>query len=302
MPIPIVSTYSVIQKTLNDVAKVQNDLFTAQIQLSSGQKSQDFVGIASDTQEFLSLDASLGKASQYLADNRIVETRLNATSNALTNIVTSANNLQNLISQRRTGIAGNSGFSLQLEGLWRQITGELNTTNNNQYIFSGSRTNVQAVNTTGFPTLAVDGVPDKGYYQGSEQDLTALIKDNTPMTYNVRADAEGFQKIFAGLAMAAKADRDNNDEGLAKAMDMVQSGVADLITMQAQVNANRVQVTSINTGLQNQKLYWQGVQESIGNTDVLSVSTRLAIDQGILQAAFQAFAKISSLKLSDFLR
>ena len=32
------------------------------------------------------------------------------------------------------------------------------------------------------------------------------------------------------------------------------------------------------------------------------IFTRLAIDQGILQAAFQAFAKISSLRLSDFLR
>ncbi len=75
-----------------------------------------------------------------------------------------------------------------------------------------------------------------------------------------------------------------------------------IIAAQATVNANKVQLTNIDTNLASSKLYWQGIQQGIGNTDVVSVSTQVAINQGILQAAFQAFAKISSLRLSDFLK
>lgn len=302
MPVPVVSTYSVIQKTLNDVTRVQNSLFDAQVQLSSGRKSQDFVGIANDTQEYLSLDYALGKADQYLADNRLIETRLTGTGNALNNIVTVASDLKNLITQRRTNVANSGAFRNQLDGLWKQLTSQLNTTVNNQYIFAGSRTNYPAVITDAFPQLAVAGQPDAKYYQGSQQDLNAILQDNTHLVYNVRADASAFQKIYAGLAMAADGHLAGDDAMLQQAYDFVDQGMQGVITLQAVVNSNKVQVTNINSSLQNQKLYWKGVQEEIGNTDIVSVSTRLAVDQGILQAAFQAFAKISSLRLSDFLR
>ncbi len=302
MAIPTISTYSVIQRTIGDVTKVQSDLFDAQVQLSSGKKSQDFRGIADQTQEYLSLDASMSKNDQYLNDNQLVDTRLNSTANALTNIVTIANSLQSLISQRRSGVSNSAAFQNQLDGLWKQLSTELNTSVNNQYLFSGTKTNTPAVQTTTFPTLAVPGTPDAGYYQGSSQDVTALLKDNTAIQYNVRADAPAFQKLFAGIATAAKGSADQSDATLSNAYDLIQSGIQDVISTQAVVNSNKVQLSTVNTSLTNLKLYWKGLQENIGNTDVISVSTQVAINQGVLQAAFQAFAKISALKLSDFLR
>lgn len=302
MVVPVVSTLSVLQKTINDVARVQNSLFDAQTQLSSGKKSQDFTGIADDTQEYLSLDASLSKAGQYLDDNRIIETRLNSTANALTNIVNVGNTLKNLIAQRRTGISGADSFQNQLDGIWRQLTSELNTQVNNQFLFSGSRTNAPAVKTDSFPVLAVEGQPDADYFLGSQQNLTAIIRDNTLLTYNVRADQEGFQKLFAGLAIAAEGGANGGDDQLQQAYDLVDEGIQDVIGVQATTNANRVQIITINESIRNQELFFRGIQEEIGNTDIVAVSTQLSIDQGILQAAFQAFAKISALRLSDFLR
>jgi flagellar hook-associated protein 3 FlgL len=302
MVIPVVSSYSVLQRTLDDVSKVQNDLIQNQIQLSSGKKSQDFTGMADQVQDYLSLDGVISKINQYLADNQLVETRVNTTSNALSNILTTSNNLLNLISQRRTGVSNSGAFPNQLRGLWQQLTGELNTQVNGQYIFSGTKTTTPAVDTENFPSLLQENVPDTGYYRGSQQDMTAIAQDNVIIKYNVRADSEGIQKVFAGLAMAEKGAVDLNDDALEKAYTLVQQGIQDIISTQALVNSNKVQYTTINQGLQNQKLYWQGIRESIGNTDMVSVSTQVAINQGILQAAFQAFAKISALRLSDFLR
>lgn len=302
MAIPVVSTYSVIQRTLDDVSKVQNDLIQNQIQLSSGKKAQDFTGMADQVQDYLSLDGVISKVNQYLSDNQIVETRINTTSTALGNVLGTANNLLSLISQRRTGVANAGAFSNQLRGLWQQVTGELNTQVNNQYIFSGTKTTSPAVDAENYPTLLQDGVPDAGYYRGNQQDIAVIAQDNVVIKYNVRADAPGFQKLFAGLAMADKASASLDDDALAKAYDLVQDAVQDITSTQALVNANKVQYTTIDQGLQNQKLYWQGIRDSIGNTDMVSVSTQVAINQGILQASFQAFAKISALRLSDYLR
>ena len=297
-----VSTYSILQRTINDVSKVQNNLFDQQIQLSSGKKSQDFTGMADQSQEYLSLDATMRKNDQYLNDNQLIETRLNSTSNSLTNIVTITNGLQTLLSQRRTGVDNTAAFQNQLDGIWKQLTTELNSSVDGQYIFSGTKTNVPAVNTTDFPSLQTAGVPDSGYYQGSAQNITALLKDDASIQYNVRADADAFQKIFASLALAKQADATNSDGDFASSTDLLQQGIQGVISLQALVNSNKVQATTVDTSLGNLKLYMQGVQESIGNTDVVSVSTQVAINQGILQAAFQAFAKISALRLSDYLK
>ena len=126
--------------------------------------------------------------------------------------------------------------------------------------------------------------------------------DNTEITYNVRADDPAIQKIFAGLALAQKGHDNESDEELAKAYDLVAQGLDGVISAQSIVNQNKVAIDNINTRHDSFKLYFQGVKEEIGNADLVSVSTQVAINQGILQASFQAFAKINSLKLSDFLR
>lgn len=302
MSVSTVSTYSVVQTTINDVSKVEADLQQQQMQLSSGQKSANFQGIAEQAQQYLSLDSSLRRADQYLNDNKVVEDRINATSTALSGIITTTTDLQNLISQRRTGVSNSASFATQLRGAWSQLVSQLNTTVSGQFIFSGTATNTPSVDAVNYPSLQVDGVPDDGYYKGSDQDIIGRPQDNSTVIYNVRANDPGIQKIMAALAMAKKGDASGNDDDLAAAYQLVQDGLKDVINTQATVNANKVFYSNVDQHLESTKLYWKGLQESIGNTDILSVSTQVAINQGILQAAFQAFAKISSLRLSDFLR
>ena len=302
MSIATVSTYSIIQTTLNDVTQVESQLQNAQAQLSSGFSSSDFAGMSANVSQYLSLDSILTKTNQYLNDNKIIEARLNTTSTVIGQVISTATGFQSLLSQRISGASNNASFPTQINGLWQTFTGQLNTTLDNQYLFSGTATGSQAVSDTQFPSLIVPGRPDASYYGGSNRDITARPQDSSLITYNVRADAPAFQKIFAGLALAKQGDHDGNIDMLKKAEDLVQGGLKDLVAIQATVNANSAQYNTIDTNLTNQKLYFQGVQNSVGNTDIVSVSTQLSINQGILQAAFQAFAKISSLKLSDYLK
>jgi flagellin-like hook-associated protein FlgL len=102
--------------------------------------------------------------------------------------------------------------------------------------------------------------------------------------------------------MAQKGGENNTDADLQKAYDLVAQGLDGVISTQSVVNQNKVQIDTINTQHQSLKLYFKGVKDSIGNTDFVSVSTEVALNQGILQAAFQTFAKINSLRLSDYLK
>jgi flagellar hook-associated protein 3 FlgL len=298
-----ISTYAVFQNTLRDASKVQAELLTLQNQLSSGQKSQNFEGMASQAEQFLDLDSKISRTDQYIVNNNLVKTRITNTSTALGQLIDTATNLKNLIITRRNESFSNGlPFQNLLTGNWQTMVGQLNTSAEGRYLFSGSRTDVRAVDTDTFPALEESGIPDAGYYRGSGENVTVRAGDDVQFEYNIRADDPAFQKIFAGLAMAKQGDIEGSDQDLQRAYDLVEEGLQGVIALQAIANANSVQMDEINDQHGSLKLYWKGVKEEISNTDIVAASTQVAINQGILQASFQAFARINSLRLSDFLR
>lgn len=303
MSVGHISTYAVHQNTLRDATKVQQTLSDLQSQISSGSKSQDFSGLGGSTSEqFLLLENKIAKSDSYINDNNLVQTRINATDNALGQVIEAATSLKSLISQRRNISSNTAAFPDGIRGVWQTIVDQLNTNLGGRYIFSGTRTDTPPVDTQSFPTLREDGIPDDGYYNGSKHDVTTRANDSTEITYNVRADDEGIQKIFAGLAMAMKGHDAGSDADLRKAYDLVSEGLEGVISTQAIVNQHKVQIDNINTQHESLKLYFKGIKDDIANTDIVAASTQVAINQGILQASFQTFAKINSLRLSDYLR
>lgn len=298
-----ISTYALHQTTLRDASRMQEQLANLQIQLSSGLKSRDFQGMADQAEQYLSLEAKISRTEVYQNNNKLVVTRLDTTDTILSQAIDTITGIKNLILQRRNNaVADSLAFDEQIDGLWRSLTSQLNTTLEGRYLFGGTRTDTAPVNADTFPVLQESGVPDDGYYNGSNDDVTLHADDGIDMVYNVRANAPGFQKVFAALAMAKTGHADSNEEELRSAFDLAAQGLQEIISTQAQVNANKVSVTQIIDRQASLKLYWQGIKEDISNTDLVSVSTQVAVNQGVLQASFQAFARINSLRLSDFLR
>jgi len=102
--------------------------------------------------------------------------------------------------------------------------------------------------------------------------------------------------------MARKGDQTNSQDDLIKAFNFAEQGLNEIISARAKVNANKVTLDQIVDRQTSLNLYWTGVKEEIVNADLVSVSTQVALNQGILQASFQSFARINSLRLVDFLR
>ena len=304
MSVGTVGTYALFQSTLGNVSNVEQNLNTMEMQLSSGSSSQDFAGLGgANATQYLSMQSAMAKVDNYTTNNNLATANLNTTSSVLGTIITASNSLQSLISSQQSGLSLTPAqFSASLQSAWQNLTSQLNTNFNGNYIFGGTNTNTPPVDTTNFPTLKVSGVPDAGYYQGSTQDMTLQASDNTQITYGVRADNTGVQQIMAGLAMAQQAVSTGSKTDFQTAYSLVQKGIQVVIAAKATVDSNIVQVGDVNTQLSSFKLYYKGIADNIGNTDIVAVTSKVSVDQGILQAAFSAFAKLNSLSLVSYLK
>ena len=253
-------------------------------------------------QEFTGLEQKIGKAQTYIENNSLIISRLQTTNRSIDETIDTANELQALLTLRRNPTnAENIGFAQQARALMQEFASHLNRSVEGRFLFSGSRADVQPVIDDPMPLPVEVGVPDASYYQGSTEDLTVRVQDNFSLQYNVRADNPAFQKIFAAFHQGLEAHTQNDDQLLEKSLELVGEGLEELIGVQATVNSNIITLESINDRHEDLKLYFQGVSEQLVNTDIVEASTLLALDQATLQAAFQAFATVNQLRLSDFL-
>ncbi len=303
MTIQRISTYAVHQGTMADVNKTQADLFDLQKQISSGFKTDRFEGLAGQVEHFVSLEAKIRKTQTYIQQNEVVIARLNTTQKTVGDIIDIADQMQNLITLRRNpAAADNMAFKQQMLSLRTTAAAMLNTTFEGRYLFGGTNTNTPPVNDNPFPAPVAPGVPDDGYYQGSKENLTVRAQDGYEIEYNIRADDIGFQQMFAAVDLALSGDETDSDVLLGKAIDLINQAIDNINAAQAETNSNIVSLQNINERHVELKLYWEGVKEEVIKTDILSASTKVALDQAILQASFSAFSTINQLRLADFLR
>lgn len=297
-----VGTFSLQQRTLFDVGNTQSRLFDLQRQISSGLKTSDFQGLSGQVEQFTNLESKVASSKQYTDNNQLIISRIQTTTNSLSQIVDIAEKVRSLVLTRRNESSNSQlTFGVQVTALQKQIAGALNTNLGGRFLFSGTRTDVQPVADT-IPDPVTDGVPDAGYYQGSAEDMVVRAQDNVELTYNVRADNSAFQKLFAGISLALKGDQESSDNKLKDAFTLVSEGLEEVIAVQADQNSKLVTLQEINEKHDAQRLYFQGLTEALSRTDIVEASSQVALDQAVLTASFQVFARINSLRLSDFLQ
>lgn len=301
MAIQRISTFAVHQGTLRDVNSTQANLFGLQKQLSSGFRAERFKELPGQVEQFTQLEAKIRKTDGYIRNNEVILSRLNTTQVTLDKIIEIADDMEDLMVLRRSANSQNINFAQQMNNLRQSAAKMLNSTFEGRYIFAGTATNRAPVMDEPFPDPVEAGVPDDNYYQGSKENVFVRAQDNFEIEYNVRADNSGFQKMFAAIELSLQAHANNDDTEVSQALDLIQQGMSEIIGDQTKVNANIVALENINERHTELKLYWQGVTESIINTDIVSVSTQVAVDQAVLQATFQSFATVNRLRLVDFL-
>lgn len=298
-----ISTYAIFRNTLGDVNNVQSHLADLQGQLSSGLKTNEFSGLSGKVEQFTFLEAKIKKTQNYEDNNATNIARLQSTNVSMDQLINAADALEDLMVARRNPAAAQDlNFESQVRIKIDSIASELNSTFEGKFIFGGTKSNVQPVITEpSVPRPVTFGTLDDGYYQGSKEDQTARASDSVDFELGIRADATGFQKMIHAAYWAIEGHTTNSDATISSAIDMLQSGIQDMISTQSDVNTNIIRLQDINERHEALRLYWKGVTEDLSKTDILSVSTQVAVDQTVLQATFQSFSQVNRLRLVDFL-
>lgn len=303
MVITRISTVNTFNSTISDAIGVQSKLFTLQKQISSGVKTDQFEGLFGEIEAFTSLEDKMQRNEEFLKNNSIISPRINLMEQSLSDVIDTTTDLRNLLLLRRNGTANeNLGFNNQLDQLWNTVGNSLNASIEGRYLFGGIRTDRPPVDVESFPTLFGDNnQPESGYYRGAEENVSIRLGDDNEVDIDVRADNPAVQKIYAGIAIAREGHDNNDDQLLTEAYDMISEGLDEVSLLQVNIGTIQLRVEQAAERQTQQATYWRGIRDSIISTDLVAASTEISINQGILQASFQAFARINSLQLSDFL-
>lgn len=302
MAISRVSTASLHQKTITESLRVQSTLVDLQNQVSSGMQSTTFQGLSGKVETFVQLEAKMKKTQTLVDTNTLIVSRLQTTQAALDQIIDLADDYKNLLLVRNNAASGDTvEFTIAATSILETIASQLNTSQEGRFLFGGTKTDVPPV-TTPVPTNALLGEPDDNYYQGNNAALVARVQESYTIDYGVRANDPAFQKLIAAINLGISADGSDTQELLSQATEMAASALEDIIAVRAKVQQNIVSIEDINSRSEQLNLYWKGFTEQISKTDIVSASIEISTNQAILQASYQAFSTISSLRLTDFIR
>ena len=164
--------------TLNRALDTQSRLQDLQAQIATGRKSLTYAGISADASQLVSLEGQLTRVQQYQEGNILVDQRLSRMGAAISTIFDSMLALRSLLQQELNApSAGNVPLADEAQNHLDTVVSQLNLKVNGRFLFAGSKTTTQPVQTPP-PDPAVFGVPEANYYDGDSVELTARIAED----------------------------------------------------------------------------------------------------------------------------
>lgn len=295
-----VGSVTLLNNTLGDINSLQAQLGDLQQQISSGVKAQDFKQLNGQVEQYTLLESKMRRTQAFMEMNEVAVGRMQTADQALGQVQSTVDNMEDLIVAARSATGGELSFVVQMKNLLESMQASLNISFDGRYLFAGTSTNTLPVSDILTPPQT-NGVPDASYYDGSSQSMTQRLDDNIEYAFPVRADDAAFQKIYAAAHQAIKAFETKDDAAMGQALTLLQQGQDALVTSRADVNTAIININNVNDSLKSMNLYWTGVTEKVGKTDIVAATTQIASYEAVLQATFQVYARLSQLKLSDYL-
>jgi len=287
--------------TLRNVSQSQETLANLQQQISSGYKSQTFGGLNGSVEQFAQVTSELNRANQFNTNNQLNISKLNTADTALNAITDIADKMKAMIVSANGATITTGNLPQAMTDMINSLMSQLNVTFNGSYMFGGTNTAEPPVTQAGINTV-VPGTPSANYYSGSQANAMIRADDTTTLDFPVRADNQAFQKIFAAAKLAINAATNKDTASMSQAQQLIQEGQSDLIAVRSQLGSASTNITAVNNRLQQQVTYWKQLSDDVSKTDIVAAATEVSSYQAILQASFQVYARISQLKLSDYLK
>jgi flagellar hook-associated protein 3 FlgL len=297
-----VSTYAYTNSMISENMRLQTKYADVNRQISSGLKSQDYKGIARDSQYLMAVESSKDKLEAYNTNANLTLSTINSSYSTLGKIEDLANDM---ISNVTAALGGNqvSGPVLQgqADNALLETEGLLNQQIGGRYIFSGSDIDTAPVdlNDPAWVPQTAPSVINSTYYQGNTVINSTQISESFDVDYGVTADNPAFEKLLRAYNLLQNNPTSQADKE--EALDLIQQAVDDIAVIRSQLSGQANAIERQTYKNEEDILFLSDLASGIKEVDVASASVTLTEIQGQLEAAYSASVKILNLSLVNYL-
>ncbi|MCP5431961.1 MAG: hypothetical protein H6923_01690 [Alphaproteobacteria bacterium] len=295
---------------LSEFARIQERMFNAQQQISTGKKAQTYQEIGPDAAGLLAAKAVQSRIAQYTSVAEDVGSRLEIQNLHLESLADSGAQLRQAVTEALS--TGKSiGLMEQVRSLFDTAASVLNSTYQGQYLYAGTRSDVPPVGISDFASLLA--APGASAIFGNDGvKASALIDESLPMSYGLLASDLGTELMDALRRIGAydagangplTGDLTPTQQAYLESELPNLKQLADNLT--ALVSENGLRQQQVDRALASQRdtgTVLAGFIADIEDTDLAEAITRLQNDQISLEAATRVFGTLQQSSLLNFLQ
>ena len=276
--------------------------YTLQMQISSGLKSQTYSGIADVSGRLVNFEGAKTRLDQYLDDITITRNRLRLAETQVDSMRDMANtfrsDLLNALNAENDQFQPTAEIAKQFMD---QMENLLNTKDGDQYIFSGSRSDVAPVDLKAFTTPVDVNTSNTEYYQGDSYQAFSRVGEGRTVTYGTTANDPTFEKLIR--AMRNVFNNPNDNDALRDSLALVQEvAQKDIPAMISGIGVKVEQMNRIQEIHEQNILILTNTISEMKDTNIIDASAKVSQENNILQASFLALSKMGSISLANYLR
>ena len=265
-------------------------------QITTGQKTQRYSGIADQSALTVNLANSEDVLTQYIKSAETTNSRIASQHNSVSTILDVLSDFRSKLLQAMTVEQGDDGrIDIVAEGYLKQVEGALNADLGGVYLFGGVRNDRPPVDLSD-PVKNAAGT----YYTGAGELMQSRIDANTVVSYGATGDFQGFKDLISGLQRVTSAP--TNQVQLETALDEINAALDGVTQLEAQMGHQMKVVEMAQSRNDGTKATVTTQLKSLRDVDISAAMIELTQRQTILQASYSVIAKQSDLTLLNYIR
>jgi flagellar hook-associated protein 3 FlgL len=284
------------------IARAQDRLATAQTQLATGRRSEDYAGLGSDAAISLSGRSVIAAQDAYAAVSQRLQTQLSLVNSNLEAAYDAGTELRNSLI-RAVGTGEAPGLQEAIQLAFGQFRAAMNASGEKGYLFAGGGKDApfQASRLSDMQGVAADTQFTNGTVQA-----TARVADGVDLEYGIVATDVGL-----GIAQAFKtlADVGPIDErptpaqmaALTEAVGQFKTGLQALSEGSSANGRQQAQLEQFETQAEERRTVIEELVGKAEDADLGQVAVTITQQQSVLEASYGVLARLSRLSLLNYL-
>lgn len=295
------STVQLFSQAISQFKTLQGQLVEKQGKIGADSKAETFAELGNDISIVQSYKLSIARSERYINAIKDAQRKNDVQYQAIQQLLDTATSFKADLTQENSAASGpENNITARGNAALDNIRGALNLRDGANYIFAGSKTNIEPVGSIVLNNNLISGEPTANYYSGDNFKATLDVSNSLTVEYGLTAADPAFQKLIGAINAAKDAEAGGNQD-YELAGDLLDEAINELITLQAKIGDNSKLFESSTDYHSKVKATFEDKYGEINAPDIIQLTIETTQIQATLEASFSAFSKISQLSLINFL-